>query len=81
MDLDPRVAAIAAGGALIGSERVRRLIGRGFGYVAAGALRVGSPVVDAGRQVVDEARMVAREQGDGARRTIPRGRATAGRAG
>jgi hypothetical protein len=61
--LDPRIAAIAAGAAVIGSERVRRVLGRGFGYAAAGAVRAGSPVVNAGRDIVEEARDVAAHDG------------------
>ena len=57
--LDPRIATIAAAGALLGSERVRRVVGRGFGYAAAGAIKVGGPVVNAGRDMVEEARDVA----------------------
>jgi hypothetical protein len=63
LDLDPRVAVIAAGLAVLGSERVRRVVGRGFGYAAAGAMKVGNPVVNAGRDIVDEARDVAAHNG------------------
>jgi hypothetical protein len=74
--LDPRLAAIAAGAALIGSERVRRTVGRGFGYLAAGAISVGAPVVNAGRQIVDEARDVAGHE-SASRRQVPRPSAAA----
>jgi hypothetical protein len=63
LDLDPRIAGIAAAAAVLGSKRVRRVVGRGFGYAAAGAIRVGSPVVDAGRDMVEEARSVAAHNG------------------
>jgi hypothetical protein len=63
LDLDPRVWLIAGGVALVGSERVRRTVGRGFGYAAAGAMKIGSPVVDAGRDIVNEARDVASPDG------------------
>jgi hypothetical protein len=74
--LDPRLAVIAAGAALVGSERVRKIVGRGFGYVAAGAIRVGSPAVNAGRQVVEEARDVAGHE-VASRRQMPRPKASA----
>jgi hypothetical protein len=61
--LDPRIAAIAGAVAILGSERVRRVVGRGFGYAAAGAIKVGNPVVNAGRDIVDEARGVATHNG------------------
>jgi hypothetical protein len=68
--LDPRLGLVAAGTAIVGSERVRKAVGRGAGYVAAGAIKVGGPVVrpviDAGRDIVDEARDVA--VGDGSTR-------------
>jgi hypothetical protein len=61
--LDPRMAVIGVGAALVGSEKVRRTVGRGVGYVAAGAAKVGAPivapVVNAGRDMVGEAREVA----------------------
>ncbi|HEX8855721.1 MAG TPA: hypothetical protein VF752_08965 [Thermoleophilaceae bacterium] len=58
--LDPRVAVVAGvGAAVIGSESVRRAVGRGAGYAVAGASKVASPVVDAGREIVGEAREVA----------------------
>jgi hypothetical protein len=73
--LDPRLAVITGvGAALIGSERVRKTVGRGVGYAAAGAARVGGPiirpVVSAGREMVDEARVVA--AGDGRPASRPR---------
>jgi hypothetical protein len=74
--LDPRIAAIAAAGAVIGSERVRRVVGRGFGYAAARAIRVGGPVVNAGRDIVDEARDVAAHDGSSKTRR-PRARSAA----
>lgn len=65
--LDPRLALLATGAALVGSERVRKTVGRGVGYAAAGAMRVGTPVVrpvvDAGRDIVEEARDVASQNG------------------
>jgi hypothetical protein len=52
---------------MIGSERVRRTVGKGIGYTAAGAKKIGGPIVDAGRDIVDEAREVASH--DGGRKT------------
>lgn len=63
--LDPRVALIVGGAAVVGSERVRRVVGKGLGYAAAGVMRVGSPVVGAGRDIVEEAREVATHDGAG----------------
>jgi hypothetical protein len=57
---DPRVALIAGiGAAIVSSHRVRAVIGRGAGYVAAGAMKVGSAVTDSGRDIYDEARVTA----------------------
>jgi hypothetical protein len=61
--LDPRLAVIAAGVAVVGSERARKVVGRGFGYAAAGVMKIGGPVVDAGRDIVEEARDVASHDG------------------
>jgi hypothetical protein len=61
--LDPRLAVLSAGVALVASERVRKVVGRGIGYAAAGTMKVGGPVVDAGRDIVDEARHVASPDG------------------
>jgi hypothetical protein len=63
LELDPRIAGIAAAVAMLGSKRMRTWIGRGFGYAAAGVISVGSPVVNAGRDIVDEAREVATHNG------------------
>lgn len=57
--LDPRLAVLSLGIAAVASERVRKGVGRGIGYVAAGTMKVGESVVDAGRDIVDEARQVA----------------------
>ena len=61
--LDPRLAVLSLGVAAVASERVRRVIGRGIGYAAAGTVIVAGPVVDAGRDIVAEARDVARHNG------------------
>jgi len=65
--LDPRLALVATGLALVGSERVRRTVGRGLGYAASGTMTVAGPVVrpltDTGRDIVDEARDVASREG------------------
>jgi hypothetical protein len=88
--LDPRLAAIAGvGAAVVGSERVRRTIGRGVGYAASGVATVAGPVVrpvvDAGRDIVEEARNTAshdgaRPEGTTARRSTPRSRSRSPRA-
>ena len=57
--LDPRLALLSLGVATVASERVRKGVGRGIGYVAAGTVAVTGPVVHAGRDIVDEAREVA----------------------
>jgi hypothetical protein len=54
---------IAAGVAVVGSERARKVVGKGFGYAAAGAMKIGGPVIDAGRDIVEEARDVASHDG------------------
>ena len=65
--LDPRFALLAAGAAVVRSERVRKTVGKGAGYAAVGAVKVGGPVVrpivHAGRDIVDEARDVASHNG------------------
>lgn len=80
--IDPRVGLVAAGAAIVGSERVRRTVGRGAGYAAAGVMKVGGPVVrpvlDAGRDIVEEARDVANTNG-GARSGASRRRSSAKR--
>lgn len=67
--LDPRIALLAAGAAVVGSERVRKTVGTGVGYAATGAARVGGPVVgsivNAGRDIVDQAREVSGTSGRG----------------
>ena len=67
MDLDPRFAVLAAGAALVRSERARKTVGKGAGYAVVGAKKVGGPVVRpivyAGRDIVDEARDVASHDG------------------
>jgi hypothetical protein len=57
---DPRLAVIVGvGTAIVGSHRVRAVIGRGAGYATAGAMRVGGTVVNAGRDIYEEANDVA----------------------
>ena len=62
---DARLGLLAAGAAAVSSERVRKTVGRGMGYAANGAIAVGRPVVgplvDAGRDIVEEARSVTNE--------------------
>lgn len=59
---DPRLGLLAAGTAAVSSERFRKTVGRGLGHAAQGAVAVGGPVVrpvlDAGRDIFDEARSV-----------------------
>ena len=61
--LDPRLALLGIGLAAVASERVRKGVGRGIGYVAAGTAAVTGPVVHAGRDIVEEAREVASRNG------------------
>ena len=61
--LDPRLALLSLGVAAVASERVRKGVGRGIGYVAAGTVAVTVPVVHAGRDIVEEAREVASRNG------------------
>lgn len=71
--LDPRLAVIGVGAALVSSESMRKTVGRGVGYAAAGAAKVGGPVVRpvvaAGRDMFDEARDVASGDGGGSGRS------------
>ena len=64
--LDPRLALVSFGVAAVSSERVRKGLGRGLGYAAAGAMSVGEGVVHAGREIVDEAVDVAAHNGKAA---------------
>jgi hypothetical protein len=65
---DPRLAVIVGlGTAIVSSHRVREVIGRGTGYAAAGAIKLGGTVVNAGRDIYDEASDVAASR-DGASR-------------
>ena len=57
------LALLSLGVAAVTSERVRKTVGRGIGYVAAGTMTVGGSVVHAGRDIVDEAREVASPNG------------------
>lgn len=61
--LDARLGLLAAGVAAVSSERVRKTVGKGLGYAATGAVAVGGPVarpvMDAGRDILHEARAVA----------------------
>lgn len=72
---DPRLAVIGAGVAIVTSERVRKVVGRGVGYVAAGTMKVGGPVAHAAEDIYDEARHVAGH--DGATQAKPRAKAAA----
>ena len=64
---DPRLGLFAAGAAAVSSERVRKTVGRGVGYAASGVIAVGGPiarpVIDAGRDIVQEARAVTNGSG------------------
>jgi hypothetical protein len=57
------------------SPRFRRTVGRGIGYVARGAMTVGSPFAGVGRDIYDTARAVAtppnHRKGEGACLTRP----------
>lgn len=60
---DPRIAVIAGiGTAVVSSHRVRAVVGRSAGYVAAGAMKVGDTVVNAARDIYGEASEVATAQ-------------------
>jgi hypothetical protein len=60
---DPRVMLVGAGIALVTSERARKVVGRGLGYVAAGTMKLGGPVAHAAEDIYDEARHVAGPDG------------------
>jgi hypothetical protein len=66
---------IGAGVAVVGSERVRKVVGKGIGYVAAGTMTVGRPVAHAAEDIYDEARHVAAH--DGSTRAKPRAKSAA----
>jgi hypothetical protein len=71
--LDPRLALIAGiGTAIVSSHRVRAVIGRGAGYAAAGAMKVGGTVADAGRDIYEEASDVAATNGAAPKRSKSR---------
>jgi hypothetical protein len=70
---DPRLTLIAGiGAAIMSSHRVRAVIGRGAGYAAAGAMKVGGTVVDAGRDIYEEASDVAATNGAAPRKAKSR---------
>jgi hypothetical protein len=70
---DPRLAVIVGvGTAVVSSHRVRAVIGRGAGYAAAGAMRVSGTVVNAGRDIYEEASDVAASQNNAGRKAKPR---------
>jgi hypothetical protein len=60
---DPRVMVVGAGIALVTSERARKVVGRGLGFVAAGTMKLGGPVAHAAEDIYDEARHVAGHDG------------------
>ncbi len=72
---DPRVMAIGAGAALVASERTRKALGRGIGYVAAGTMKVGGPVAHAAEDIYGEARHVVSHNGTA--KAKPRARSSA----
>jgi hypothetical protein len=72
---DPRLAVIVGiGTAVVSSHRVRAVIGRGAGYAAAGAMRVGGTVVDAGRDIYEEASEVAASRNSAGKKAKTRAR-------
>ncbi len=73
---DPRLMAIGAGVAVVASERARKVVGRGIGYVAAGTMKVGGPVAHAAEDIYDEARHVAAH--NGTTQAKPRAKSAAG---
>ncbi|MGN6167633.1 MAG: hypothetical protein ACTHQQ_05630 [Solirubrobacteraceae bacterium] len=79
---DPRLGLVAAGAAAVSSERVRKTVGKGLGYAVSGAVAVGGPIarplVDAGRDIFDEARTVASSNGPAKSRSS-RSKATSAR--
>jgi len=73
---DPRFALITGlGAAIVSSHRVRAVIGRGAGYAAAGAMKVGGTVVDAGRDIYEEASEVAAPHNGTVKKSKPRAKA------
>jgi hypothetical protein len=73
---DPRLAVIVGvGTAIVSSHRVRAVIGRGAGYAAAGAMRVSGSVVNAGRDIYEEASDVAASHNSTSKKAKPRARA------
>ena len=70
---DPRLALIAGiGAAIMSSHRVRAVVGRGAGYAGAGAMKVGGTVVDAGRDIYEEASHVAASHNEAGKKAKPR---------
>jgi predicted membrane protein len=61
--LDARLGLLVAGAAAVSSEQVRKTVGRGLGYAITGAIALGGPVarplIEAGRDIFEEARTVA----------------------
>jgi hypothetical protein len=76
--LDPRLALLSLGVAAVASERVRKEVGRGIGYVAAGTMALTGPVVNAGRDIVEEAREVTGRNGAPSSSRSSRKKAAAG---
>ena len=75
---DPRLAVITGlAAAIVSSHRVRTVIGRGAGYAAAGAMRVGDTVVNAGRDIYEEASDVAASHNGAGKKTKSRAKSAA----
>jgi hypothetical protein len=79
MDMvDPRLAVIAGVGAIIGSGRVRRVVGQGVGHAARAMMTVAGPIVrpvmHASQDIVQEARDTATGTGTEA---VPKRRSVA----
>jgi hypothetical protein len=71
--LDPKVALVTGvGAAVLSSHRVREVVGRGAGFAVAGASRIASPVVHAGKDIYGEARQVASNNKPAARSSAAR---------
>jgi hypothetical protein len=63
--LNPKIALMGGAAAAVASPRVRRLIGRGLGYGAAGVRRTGGAIVHTGSDIYGSARETASARGDG----------------
>jgi hypothetical protein len=75
--LNPKVALLVGAAAALATPRVRRAVGRGLGYGAAGTRRISGAVAHTGQDIYSSARETAVPGGAAQKTTRKRAAATA----